>query len=1065
MIAHISLTVKALKRLALVVALLGAGMISAYAQQKITGVVKDDTGAPLAGVTVMVRGTTTGTVTDIDGTYSITANQGQDLEFSMVGMSSRQVLVGRQTTIDVTMGETAYNLGEAVVTALGIKEDRRKLSYSHQSVKGEELASTQRDNAFLSLQGRIAGLNLTPTSGLAGGSVSINLRGVNSIGSSNQPLIVMDGLPINSGTLNQHNLYSDGVGINGNVNNNRDEAGSRLAELNPNDIESVTVLKGPEAAALYGNEGANGVIVITTSRGKAGVGRLSYKTRFAMSELYLFPEIQQVYGRGRNGAVEVNDPDFFGPKYAEGTTFYDNIGDFFQRGSNMRHDLSFEGGAEKLTYRLSAAYLKTNGVIPTNSYDQINTSLSSEAKLLPWLKAFTRFSFSKNENILPPGGAEGYLTASLRYPSDQLMSEYLTKEGTRRLTLANATPATDNANPYFDTYKNARSERTDRTIANITLDATITPWWTVTGRFGADVYATDANRFFHPESNIGFPRAGWTENYTDIGRFLTSTIFTTLQKTQGNLRGSLIIGAATNDRRNETNSLYGEKFYLPDFNSINNTDPTTQRNRTILTRSRLAGAFAKAEINYQNWLIANVTGRNDWSSTLPTENSSYFYPSAGLTYVFSDMPGLQGKLGFLDFGKLRASYAQVGNPATPYRIRARLVPQTTTGGGFALDFFGDNPNLKPEKVESFEIGTDLGFFKGRVQLDVAWFSKTIKDQIVTQRLSYGTGFIFGLLNGGELNTKGIEIQLGLTPVKKDNFTWRLNTNFTHYDTKVISLPAGVNEYYDSDTWAYDNARGSAFSPSDVLASRFILPGNRYYPALHDRGAGSATAIGGFSYLRNSKGQILINPTTGFPIANSNFLPIGDRNPDFTIGLVNDFRIMKNLTVSFLLDIRKGGDIFNGNELFLVRNGLSTRTLNRDEAFIFAEGNSVLRDGNEESDNPTLNNKLITPSANELFYTTALLPEDFVERDINWLRLRDVTIGYNLTGKWIGPNQVIKELSVFVNGTDLLLITNYTGADPYVSTTNPATGGAGGFGMDFGKISLPRTFSIGLSASF
>jgi TonB-linked SusC/RagA family outer membrane protein len=1065
MITHITLTVRALKRPVLVVLLFVAGLVTAHAQQKITGVVKDDTGAPLAGVTVMVKGTAIGTVTDLDGAYSIMISPGQDLEFSMVGMATQTVLVNRQTAVNMTMGETAYNLGEAVVTALGIKEDRRKLSYSHQSVKGDELASTQRDNAFLSLQGRIAGLNLTPTSGLAGGSVSINLRGVNSIGSSNQPLIVLDGLPINSGTFNQHNLYSDGAGINGNVNNNRDDTGSRLAELNPNDIESVTVLKGPEAAALYGNEGANGVILITTRRGESGSGRVTYKARVAMSELYLFPEIQQVYGRGQDGADNPNVTSFFGPKYPENTTFYDNTGDFFQRGTNSRHDLSFEGGSDRLTYRLSTALVKTEGVIPTNKYDQINAALSSEAKLLPWLKAFTRFSFSKNTNILPPGGSEGYFTGALRYPSDQLMSEYLTKEGTRRLTRDNLTPGTDNINPFFDAYKNVSKQETDRTIGNITLDATIKPWWTVTGRFGADIFTTSANRLFHPESNIGFTRSGWMENYTDIGRFLTTTVFTTLQKTKGKLRGSFLLGWNVNDRENETNSLYGERFFLPDFNSINNVDPSTMRNRTILTRTRLLGAFTKGEINYQNWLIFNLTGRYDWSSTLPVDNRSYFYPSAGLTFVFSDLPGLQDKLNFLDFGKLRASYAQVGNPARAYLIRSRLVPRTSTGGGFSYDFFGDNPALKPESVESFELGADLGFFKGRLSLDLAWFSKTIRDQIVPQRLSYGTGFIFGLLNGGELNTTGFEVQLGITPVKAENFVWRLNANFTHYDTKVISLPAGVNEYYDSDTWAYGNARASAFSPADVLAGRFTAPGNRFYPELHSRGAGSATAIGGWSYLRNSQGQILINPTTGFPIPNNNFLPIGDRNPDFTIGLVNDFRILKNLTVSFLLDIRKGGDIFNGNEFFLTQNGLSNRTLNRDQPFIFAEGNSVLRDGNEESANPTPNDRMITPSANQLFYSSILQPEDFVERDINWLRMRDVTISYNLRTNWVGPNNVIKDLSVFVNGTDLFLITNYTGADPYVSTTNPATGGAGGFGMDFGKISLPRTFSVGLSASF
>jgi TonB-linked SusC/RagA family outer membrane protein len=1033
-----------------------------YAQQRISGTITDSKGSPVIGATVAVKGTSSGTFSEADGKYVIEASEGQQLEFSMTGMNTVTVTVGRQTTVNITMEDAIYELEEAVVTALGIKEDRRKLSYSTQSVKGEDIQSTQRDNAFVSLQGRVAGLSLTPTSGAAGGSVSINLRGVNSIGSSNQPLIVLDGLPINSGTFNQHNLYSDAAGINLNVNNNRDDTGSRLAELNPNDIENVTVLKGPEAAALYGNEGANGVILITTSKGRAGVGRLSYKNRFSMSEIYLFPEVQQVYGRGRNGAVEANDPDYFGPKYPAGTTFYDNLDNFFQRGQTMRHDLSYEGGSERLTYRLSTAYLKSDGVIPTNTYEQVNAALSSEAKLLPWLTASTRFSYTRNNNALPPSGAQGYLTALLRYPSDQDASEYLTPAGLRRLTLPNATFDADNDNPFFNINKNARTERTDRTIGNVTFDVGIKPWWTVTARFGADIFTTSANRYFHPQSNIGAPRSGWTENYTDIGRLLNYNVFTTFKKDRGDLRASLVVGTSADDRRSEVAGVYGEKVYLPDFNSINNTDPTTQRSRATLTRTRLIGAFAKAELNYQNWLILNVTGRNDWSSTLPKENQSYFYPSAGLTFVFTDLPGLKDKTGILDFGKLRASYAEVGNPAPAYRIRARLVPQTTTGGGFLYDFFGDNPALKPETVQSYEFGTDLSFFKGRISLDVAVFSKTIKDQIVVQRLSYGTGFIFGLLNGGELNTKGLEIQFGLKPVKTQNFGWNLYANFTKYATEVLSLPAEVSEYYDSDTWAYDNVRASAFSPADILAARFNSATNRFYPELNGRGAGSATAIGGWSYLRNSNGDILVDPTTGFPLRNANFLPIGDRNPDFVVGLVNELTFAKNLRLSFLLDFRVGGDIFNGNELFLVRNGLSTSTLNRDEPFIFP---GVVRDGNEESATPTPNTKQIIPSANEQFYSVAIQPEDFVERDINWVRLRDVTLSYNITGGWLGANKTIKELSVFVNGTDLFLSTNYTGADPYVSTTNPATGGAGGFGMDFGKISLPRTISFGLSAGF
>ena len=1041
--------------------LLVLGSLTAFGQ-RVSGKVTDDLGEGLPGVTVSVKGANKGTVTDVDGNYGIEVSQGQELVFSYTGMETQTVQVGGTAEINVTLGGSVA-LREAVITgALGIVQDKRKLSYSAQGVKGEELRNTQRDNAFLSLQGRIAGLTLTPTSGLAGGSASINLRGVNSIGNSNQPLIVMDGLPINSGTFNQHTLYSDATGASPNVNNNRDDISGRLAEINPSDIESISVLKGPEAAALYGNEGANGVIIITSKKGKAGTGKINYRNRFSTSDLYLFPEVQTQYGRGRSGKVEANDPDFFGPIYGDTVAFYDNVGSFFQPGSSQRHDLSFEGGTEKFVYRLSSAYVHSEGVIPTNKYDQINAALSSEAKLTNWLKTTSRFSYTRNNNVLPPGGASGYLTSTLRYPSDQNMSDYLTREGNRRLTLPNTTYGADNDNAFFNVNKNARKEQTDRTTGNIGLEATITPWWSVTGRFGADIYTTTSNRFFHPQSNLGFTPQGWIENYNDNGRILNTTMFTTLKKSFGKLGTNLTLGTAIDDRRNEVNTLYGERFYLPDFNSINNTEPTTQRTRATLTRTRLVGAFAKAEINYNEWLILNLTGRNDWSSTLPLANRSYFYPSAGLSFNFSDLPALKEHLGPLNFGKIRASFAQVGNPAPAYKIRARLVSQTSTGGGFLYDFFGDNPDLKPESVKSYEVGTELAFFDDRLTLDFALFSKTISDQIVVQRLSYGTGFVFGLLNGGELNTKGMEIQLGATPLRRENFRWNISANFTKYKTEVLSLPANVSEYYDSDTWAYDNVRASAFAPADLLAARFNSATNRFYPGLNTRGAGSATAIGGWSYLRNTKGDILINPTTGFPIMNSNFLPIGDRNPDFTVGLVNTFTFFKRFNLSFLLDIRKGGDIFNGNELFLLRNGLSKRTLDRDQPIVVK---GVLRDGKEETDTPTQNTKEIIPSANELYYTSVIAPEEFIERDINWLRLRDVTLSYDLPTRWLGSRKVLKEANLFLNGTDLLLITNYTGADPYVSTTSPATGGAGGFGMDFGKTSLPRTFSAGLSVTF
>jgi hypothetical protein len=750
--------------------------------------------------------------------------------------------------------------------------------------------------------------------------------------------------------------------------------------------------------------------------------------------------------------------NYFGAKLPAGTKLYDNIGAFYTTGTNMRHDLSFEGGATDLTYRLSGSYLDAKGVIPENTQNQLNIALNLDANLLKNLKGSARISYVNNSTEIPPAGALGYLLSVLAYPATDDITNYLNPDGTRRQTTA-LLPSSELDNPLFLVNKNKRSDVTNRTITNLSFTYDPLSWFSLTARMGADIYSTLGNRFYHPESVIGNARRGWLETYTDNGKILNGNLFATFKKKINTIGGSLLVGTSVDNREADITSVYGERFYLPDFNSINNTDPTTQRDKSNLKRTRLVGAFAKAEISLNEILIFNLTGRNDWSSTLPASNRSYFYPSAGVSFLLTSLPFFKSNDRVLSFAKLRASYAEVGNPAPAYLIKARLVPQTTSGGGFLFDFYGDNPALKPETVSSYEIGGDFSFYRGLINLDFAWFSKSIQDQIVTQRLSYGTGFIFGLLNGGDLNTKGWEIQLGLKPFRQGALNWEFNANFTRYSTAVVSLPAQVSEYYNSDTWVYDNARASAFSPANILAARFKSATNRFYPELNSRGAGTATAIGGFSYLRNSKGNVLIDPKTGLPLSNPNFLPIGDRNPDFTVGLVNKFTFRKNLSLSFLVDIRKGGDIFNGNKMYLTRSGLDPSTLDRDKPFVVK---GVLKDGKEESESPTINTIEINRLTTSTYYTTSVQPEDFVERDINWLRLRDLTLRYDFPASLLKSSKVFKSLSVFVNGTDLFLTTNYSGADPYVSSTTPATGGAGGYGFDYGKLSLPKTFSFGLS---
>ena len=829
--------------------------------QSVSGKVTDKDGEPLPGAAVQVKGTLNGTVTDIEGYYQLTANADDILVISYIGMENQEVAVLGKSVVNVIMDSDVKILSEVIVTALGIKEDRKNLSYSAQSIGGKELQETQRDNAVMGLQGRVAGLSLTPTSGIPGSSINITLRGVNSIGNSNQPLFVVDGLPINSGTFDTHNLYSDGAGVAGNVTNNRDDVANRVTDINPNDIENITVLKGPEAAALYGNEGANGVILITTKKGKVGSGRLNYSNRFTTSAINLFPETQTTYARGLNGKNDLATSSFFGEKISAGTKLYDNIGAFYQNGSNSRHDLSFDGGTQSLTYRLSGSYFDTKGVIPESGQKQLNVALNMDAQLLKNLRGSARLNYISNNSFIPPGGANGYLLSVLNYPQYIDITDYLNPDGTRKQTTS-LSPSSELDNPLFLVNKNKRTDNTNRTISNVSLTYDPLSWFSVTARMGADIYSSLGNRFYHPESVIANARKGFIENYSDDGRILNGNIFATLKKKVGKIGGSLLVGTSIDDRESDINATYGENLFLPDFNSINNTSPTTQRGKSNLKRTRLLGAFAKAEINLNDLLIFNLTGRNDWSSTLPVSNRSYFYPSAGVSFLLTSLPMFKDNDRVLSFAKLRASYAEVGNPAPAYQIQARLVPQTSTGGGFLFDFYGDNPALKPETVSSYEIGGDFSFYKGLINLDLAWFSKSIVDQIVTQRLSYGTGFIFGLLNGGELNTKGFEVQLGLNPFRNNKFDWNLNVNFTTYATKVVSLPAQVSEYYNSDTWVYDNARASAFSPADILAARFNSPTNRFYAPLNSRGAGTATAIGGFSYLRNSKGDVLINATSG-----------------------------------------------------------------------------------------------------------------------------------------------------------------------------------------------------------
>lgn len=1001
----------------------------------------------LPGVSIVVKGTSKGTTTDGNGEFKVAVPNNATLIFSYIGYLRQEVKVGSSNVINILLDNDENILNEVVVTALGVKQEKRALGYAVQEVKGQDLLDSQRDNFMMGLQGRVAGLQMTPTSGTAGGSAVIQLRGAGSIGNSNQPLYVVDGLPISNNTFGQGALVSDRP--------NRDmDYQNRAADINPNDIETVTVLKGPEAAALYGIEAANGAIVITTKKGAAGRGRITYNGSLSVRDVYRFPEGQTQYGRGFNGVYNPNNFSYFGADVKQigegGGKVYDNVGNFFQQGLRQSHNITLEGGSDKATYRLSTSYISDKGVVPTNKMDQVNIRLTGVAQITTKLRATTSLNYIGTNNFQPLRSAQGFLIGMLAFPFYLDAQQYLTADGRRFRTFGE--DANDLDNPFFNVYKNINGNRTNRTVANVQLDYNVTPWLTLAGILGADIFSTRYNRFQHPESNQGITPKGFVDNATENSQLLNGNFRATAKKDFGKLKASLMAGSTVDDRRYETAAIYGEQLYLPDFNSINNTLVTTQRNKATFVQRRLVSVLGSLNLSYADMLYLTVQGRNDWSSTLPVQNNSFFYPAVSLGFIFTELPSF-GNQQVLSYGKIRAAYAEVGNDATPYRTRPRLVPQTTTGGGFLYDFYGGNENLRPERGQSFETGLELRFFKNRIGLDVTYFNKQNFDQITVQRLSYGTGFIFGLLNGGQIGNSGIEAQLNFSPIKAKNAQWDMNINFTRLQNEVVSLPGQVAEYYNSDTWLYGNVRASAMAPNQIS----------FYPNLSyvtTRGEGKTTALAGYSYLRNKRGDILISPSTGLPISNPVFLPIGDRNPDFMIGFQNSFRY-KDWSLSVLLDIRKGGDVFNGNEMYMFRNGLSTRVLDRSTPYVFT---GVLRDGREESESPTPNTIQVTPQFRSDFYG-AFTEESFVEKDINWVRLRDITLRYTFPQTILNKQKVFRSGSVFVSGNELFLLTNYTGADPDVNGTSAGTLGIGARGFDYGTLALPRTMTVGLNFSF
>jgi TonB-linked SusC/RagA family outer membrane protein len=1027
-----------------------------FAQERaITGIVLSEDNVPMQSASVLIKGKRSGTQTDLNGNFTINAEPGDVIIVTAVGYSPQQMKIGNSSTVSVHLAKSNSKLDEVVVTAMDIRKNARELGTSTQSVSGTEIAQTQRENFVNALQGRIAGVTVTSTTGAAGSSAGIVLRGYNTMSGNNQPLFVVDGIILDNQTMNENSQGGTGVGLASDLPNRNNDYTNRIADLNPNDIESITVLKGPEATALYGSQASSGAVLITMKKARATNGkiRVTYDDNFRLQKITRFAAIEDNFGPGVNGVPTappaVGQYTSFGPAYPSNTKKYDNLHNFYQTGFSQTHNLGLEFGGKNSGYRFSGQYFDDHGVIPHNTYTKYNFKLSNNTKIGKYIDFAPTLSYINADNVKPLKGANSYLLDLYMWPTVNNMQNYQDAQG-NKLLVYGSTLNGDYDNPLWSAENNQSGDKTNRWVATMSINIRPFSWLTLAGRFGYDTYKTDGYLFTHPESYyLSAGTGGTLDNYYRTYKGYNHTITATANKKFGDFATRLMVGTMWQDYETQQFGITGS--HLIDSTSKDSSN-TLASSRVRLLRNnfglpnlnilRELAYFGEATIGYKNLVFLTYSHRFEEASVLPAKNRNYNYPAASLSLIVSDLFPMLKSDNFLNFAKLRASLASTARLNDPYSNQSVFVNNNYSSAvpPFTYGYTNANPDLKPERQHTYEVGTELRLFRNALSIDAAYYNTLCLDQISQgYRASYATGFILNTGNVSSLRNEGIELSIDFSPIKKKDFDWNIRFNFNHMWSKILTLPLAIgikNDYYNSDTWMYGNARGGLV-----------------------RGYSTGT-ITGWGYQRNNAGQILIDPATGIPLIDQNFYVRGDRTPDFTLGTLNSFRY-KNLTLSFLWDLKVGGDIYNGTDQYLNGLGKSPRESDRMTPLIV---NGVLNDGFQNSAKPTKNTIVVNPYYTNAYYNN-MPEEEFIQHNVNWFRLRDITFSYMLPEKTLQKMKFIKTLSAFVTGNDLVLFTNYTGADPAVNGNNPGTTGVGGYGFDFGNAPTPLSLSFGLRASF
>ncbi len=885
---------------------------------RVTGRVVDNTGLPAIGVTVIIEGTTTGVATLNDGTYAIDAPANAVLLFSAIGLENQRIPINNRTVINVTMAESAIAVEEVVVTALGIEKEKKALGYSVQDLKSDEIMRNKQTNVINSLAGKVAGVNVTQSSGSAGSGSTIIIRGGNSASESrdNQPLFVVDGIIYDNSTVNSGNSGTDGVTK---VNTS---FGNRVMDINPDDIESMSILKGAAASALYGSRAADGVVIITTKRGSEGPVKIDFNSKYSYSWTGILPELQGVYGRGfynQTGVFSDYTTSSWGNPITG--TVYDNVGNFFQGGNVFDNSLGISGGSKNNSFYLSVSNFNQTGVVPSTGYDKTTFRFNGDQKYGKLtIGANAAYSISNTVKTLTSaglynGGGNGTMTALYGWARSDDMSRYLNDDGTKyRMFEGLQELANDVENPYWIINKNELTDNVNRFTGGINAKLDVTEWFNVLYRVGYDTYNSGAYTYIAPGGAVleKYQEGRLSKSGVDY-QFITSNLMLNFNKKFGDIDLNLLLGHTAESTSRVLQTQWGYGFStagtISFANIVDDTKFFTERN----FEKRLVGAFGEFRASYKSIAYLTVTGRNDWSSTLPIENRSYFYPSVSGSFVFTE---LLPKNDILSFGKIRASWAQVGKDADAYATNTYLwAPQVVSAQfvGTGNSWTGGSPKLVPEIQTSTEFGAELQFLKGRVGLDFTYYNSVTENQLASPRLAQSTGFIFLTLNSGSVHNKGMELSINATPVRNNDFTWDLTLNLSGNRGTLGDFLPGVGLFYVTDVQI-----GGVKAASVPNGGYFLGLTGDYWTREKDTEGNEIP-----------DGRYVIDEATGlYATTKVTTNVIGNREPDFIGGLNNNLRY-KNLNFSFLFDIRKGGDIYNGTEYYLTVNGLSMRTLDRE----------------------------------------------------------------------------------------------------------------------------------------